>query len=193
MNPQLPVQSVTDLIAAQRESRQAHLRLRGNGTGVHLAGELFKTMAGVDLVHVPYKGSAPALTDLMAGPGPIMFAPSASVIPAVKAGKLRALAVTTARALADRSGRADGGRSRGGGLRSDPWHGLAGPAAMPRELVRRLNAEAAKAAGSGAFRGRMEPLGFEIVTSTPEKMVEMLAADSARWAPVIKAAGVTIN
>jgi tripartite-type tricarboxylate transporter receptor subunit TctC len=194
VSPGFPARSVSELIAAaKRAPGKLSFASSGNGTNIHLVGELFKTMAGVELVHVPYKGSAPALTDLMGGAVAMMFDTIPSAVSHVKSGKLRALGVTGAKRsplFPEVPTLAEAGLP---GFEVVSWYGLAGPPAMPRELVRRLNSEAAKAAGSGAFRSRMEPLGFEIVTSTPEKMVEMLAADSARWAPVIKAAGVTIN
>jgi tripartite-type tricarboxylate transporter receptor subunit TctC len=158
-----------------------------------LVGELFKTMAGVNLVHVPYKGSAPALTDLMGGSVTMMFDTIPSAVSHVKSGKLRALGVTGARRsplFPDVPTIAESGLP---GYEVVSWYGLIAPAGTPREIIGRLNAEAIKAANSQGFRSRMEPLGFEIVTATPEKMADMLRADSARWAAVIKAAGVTIN
>jgi tripartite-type tricarboxylate transporter receptor subunit TctC len=194
VGPGFPARSVADLIAqAKRAPGKLSFASSGNGTNLHLTGELFKSMAGVDLVHVPYKGSAPALTDLMGGAVAMMFDTIPSALAHVKSGKLRALGVTGAKRsplLPEVPTLAEAGLP---GFEVLSWYGLAGPAAMPRELVRRLNAEAAKGAGSSGFRGRMEPLGFDIVTAAPEKMAEMLAADSARWAPLIKAAGITIN
>ena len=194
VGPGFPARSVADLIAqAKRAPGKLSFASSGNGTNLHLSGELFKSMAGVDLVHVPYKGSAPALTDLMGGAVAMMFDTIPSALAHVKSGKLRALGVTGAKrspVLPDVPTIAEAGLP---GFEVVSWYGLIGPAAMRQELVRRLNAEATKAANGKEFRGRMEPLGFDIVTATPEKMAEMLAADSARWAPLIKAAGITIN
>ena len=194
VSPASPARSVQELIAAaKREPGRITFASSGNGTNIHLVGELFKSMAGVDIVHVPYKGSAPALTDLMGGAVAMMFDTIPSAVSHVKSGKLRALGVTGARRsplFPEVPTVAESGLP---GFEVVSWYGLIGPAAMPQELVRRLNAEAARGANGKEFRGRMEPLGFDIVTSTPEKMVEMLNADSARWAPLIKAAGVTIN
>jgi len=145
------------------------------------------------MVHVPYKGSAPALTDLLGGNVTMMFDTIPSAISHVRSGKLRALGVTGAKRsplFPDVPTIAEAGLS---GYQTYAWYGLVGPAGIPREVQARLNAEAVKAANSKAFRSRMEPLGFEIMTGSPEKMAEMLKADMARWAPVIKAAGVTIN
>jgi tripartite-type tricarboxylate transporter receptor subunit TctC len=194
VSPGSPLQSVKDVIdAAKREPGKLTFASSGNGTNLHLTGELFKTMAGIDIVHVPYKGSAPALTDLMGASVAMMFDTIPSAIAHVKSGKLRALAVTGATRsplFPDVPTVAEAGLP---GFEVVSWYGLIGPAGMPQAVVKRLNAEAAKAAGSNAFRGRMEPLGFEVITSTPERMAQMLAADSARWAAVIKAAGVTLN
>jgi tripartite-type tricarboxylate transporter receptor subunit TctC len=194
VGPASALQSMKDVInAAKREPGKITFASSGNGTNLHLTGELFKSMAGVDIVHVPYKGSAPALTDLMGGSVAMMFDTIPSAGSHVKSGKLRALAVTGATRsplFPEVPTVAEAGLP---GFEVVSWYGLIGPAGMPQGVVRRLNAEAAKAAGSNAFRGRMEPLGFEVITATPERMAQMLAADSARWAALIKAAGVTLN
>jgi tripartite-type tricarboxylate transporter receptor subunit TctC len=194
VGPGFPARSVDELIAqAKRAPGKLSFASSGNGTNLHLSGELFKSMAGVDLVHVPYKGSAPALTDLMGGAVTMMFDTIPSALAHVKNGKLRALGVTGAKRsplLPDVPTIAEAGLP---GFEVVSWYGLVGPARLPQEVARRLNAEATKAANGKEFRGRMEPLGFEIVTATPERMAAMLAADSARWAPLIKAAGITIN
>ena len=194
VNPSSSAKSVRELIAAAK-SQPGRLTFAssGNGTNIHLVGELFKSMAGIDMVHVPYKGSAPALTDLLGGSVTMMFDTIPSAISHVRSGKLRALGVTGAKRsplFPDVPTIAEAGLP---GYQAYAWYGLVGPAGMPKEVVARLNAEAVKAANSKAFRRRMEPLGFEITTGSPEKMAEMLKADMARWAPVIKAAGVTIN
>ena len=186
--------SVQEVIAAaKREPGKLTFASSGNGTNIHLVGELFRTMAGIEIVHVPYKGSAPALTDLMGGAVAMMFDTIPSAVAHVKSGKLRALGVTGAKRsplFPDLPTVAEAGLP---GFEVVSWYGLIGPAAMPQEVLRRLNAEASKGASGKEFRARMEPLGFEIVTSSPERMVQMIKADSARWAGVIKAAGVTIN
>jgi tripartite-type tricarboxylate transporter receptor subunit TctC len=194
VNPASPAHSIKHLIAAaKREPGKITFASSGNGTNLHLVGELFKTMAGVELVHVPYKGSAPALTDLMGGAVAMMFDTIPSAAAHVKSGKLRALGVTGAKRsplFPEVPTIAESGLP---GFEVVSWYGLIGPAGIPQDVARRLSTEAVKGANGREFRGRMEPLGFEIVTSTPERMVQMLNADSARWAKVIKAAGVTIN
>jgi tripartite-type tricarboxylate transporter receptor subunit TctC len=194
VSPGSAAKSVQELIgAAKRAPGKLTFASSGNGTNIHLVGELFRSRAGVDIVHVPYKGSAPALTDLMGGSVTMMFDTIPSAVAHVKSGKLRALGVTGNKRSAlfpEVPTIAEAGLP---GFEVLSWYGLIGPAGMPQDVVRRLNAEAAKGATSKDFRARMEPLGFDIVTATPEKMAQMLRADSVRWASVIKAAGVTIN
>jgi tripartite-type tricarboxylate transporter receptor subunit TctC len=194
VNPASPAKSVQDVIeAAKRDPGKLTFASSGNGTNLHLTGELFKSMAAIDIVHVPYKGSAPALTDLMGGNVSMMFDTIPSAVSHIRGGKLRALAVTGDKrspVFPEVPTVAESGLP---GFQVVSWYGLIGPAGMSKELVARLNAEAVKGANSKSFRERLEPLGFDIVTASPARMVEMLQADSARWAPVIKAAGVTIN
>lgn len=194
VNPASPAKSVQDLVAlARKEPGKLTFASSGNGTNIHLVGELFKSMAKIDIVHVPYKGSAPALTDLLGGSVTMMFDTIPSAISHVRSGKLRALGVTGAKRsplFPEIPSIAESGLP---GFEVTSWYGLVAPAATPKEIVARLNAEAVKGAASDEFKRRMEPLGFEIVTGSPERMVQMVKADMARWAPVIKAAGVTIN
>jgi tripartite-type tricarboxylate transporter receptor subunit TctC len=194
VSPSAPAKTLQELIAAARQAPgKLTFASSGNGTNIHLVGELFKAMAGVDIVHVPYKGSAPALADLLGGSVTMMFDTIPSAVGHVKGGKLRALGVTGARRsplFPDVPTIAESGLP---GFEASAWYGLVAPAATPPEIIGRLNAAAVQGANSAEFRGRMEPLGFEIITSTPDKMAELLKADAARWAPVIKKAGVTIN
>ncbi len=194
VNPANPARSAQELIAqAKAQPGKLTYASSGNGTNVHLVGELFRSMAGVDVVHVPYKGSAPALTDMLAGNVTMMFETIPFAITQIKGGKLKALAVTSAKRqplLPDVPTLAESGLA---GFDTIAWYGLIAPAATPRDIVTRLNAEAIKGAQSKEFRDRMEPLGFEIVTGSPERMAEMLRADAARWAPVVKAANVKID
>jgi tripartite-type tricarboxylate transporter receptor subunit TctC len=194
VSPAAPVKSVQDLIAlAKREPGKLTFASSGNGTTVHLVGELFKTMAGVNLNHVPYKGSAPALTDLLGGNVTMMFDTIPSAISQIKSGKLRALGVTGAKRspqFPDVPTIAESGLP---GFDAGAWYGLVAPAAVPQNILKILNTEAVKGANSKEFRDRMEPLGFEIITGTSERMAEMLRADSARWAPVVKASGAKVD
>ena len=194
VHPLASAKSVQELIAqAKAQPGKLTYASSGNGTNVHLVGELFRSMAGVDVVHVPYKGSAPALTDMLAGNVTMMFETIPFAISQIKGGKLRALAVTSAKRSPLMPEIPTLGESGLPGFDTIAWYGLIAPSGTPREIVMKLNAEAIKGANSKDFRERMEPLGFEIVTGTPERMAEMLRADAARWAPVIKAANVRIE
>ena len=185
-----PARSVQELIA-QAKSQPGKLTFAssGNGTNVHLMGELFKTMAGIDIVHVPYKGSAPALTDLLGGSVTMMFDTIPSAVSQIRSGKLRALGVTGAKRsplFPEVPAIAESGLP---GYEASAWYGLVAPAATPKDIVAKLNAESIKGANGKEFRERMAPLGFEVLTGPPERMAEMIKADVARWTPVVKASG----
>lgn len=194
MHPGAPAKTVRELIAlAKSQPGKLTFASSGNGTNIHLVGELFRSMAGIDMVHVPYKGSAPAMTDLLGGQVNMMFETIPAAIAHIKGGKLRALGVTGAKRsplFPEVPTIAEAGLP---GFDAHAWYGLIAPAATPKEIVARLNAEAIKGANAGAFRERMEPLGFEIVTGSPETMAERVTADIARWAPVVRASGAKID
>jgi len=189
-----PANSVQDLVAqARAQPGKLTFASSGNGTNLHLTGELFKMRAGVDLVHVPYKGSGPAMTDLLGGQVQVMFETIPAAISHVRGGKLKALAVTGARRSPLFPQVPTVAESGLPGFEVQSWYGLVAPAATPKDIVARLNAEAVKGANAKAFRDRLEPLGFDIVTGSPERMGEMVKADAARWAPVVKASGARID
>jgi tripartite-type tricarboxylate transporter receptor subunit TctC len=192
--PSAPANTVQELIAqAKAQPGKLTFASSGNGTNIHLAGELFRLRAGIDLVHIPYKGSAPAMTDLLGGQVNLMFETIPAAISQIKSGKLKALGVTGAKRsplFAEVPTIAESGLP---GFEVQSWYGLVAPAATPKDIVARLNAATVKGAGGKEFRERMEPLGFEIVTGTPERMFEMVKADAARWAPVVKASGARID
>ena len=190
VNPAAPAKSVAELVArAKQEAGKLSFASSGNGTNTHLMGELFKTMAGIDIVHVPYKGSAPALIDLLGGSVTMMFDTIPSAITQVRSGKLRALGVTGAKRSALFPEVPTIAESGLPGYEASAWYGLVAPAATAREIILKLNSEAVKGANAKEFRDRMEPLGFEVVTGSPERMSEMIRSDTARWAPVVKASG----
>jgi tripartite-type tricarboxylate transporter receptor subunit TctC len=165
----------------------------GNGTSIHMSGELFKHMTSTNIVHVPYKGSAPAVTDLLGGQVQMMFDNIPSSLPHIKAGKLRALATTGAKrdpALPELPTIAEAGVP---GYESGVWFGLAVPAGTPKDIVARLNAEAVKGTRSPDFVKRMTELGYLIIGSTPEQMAEMTRSEIARWTPVVKASGASVD
>jgi len=194
VNPQVPVHSVADLIAlAKKSPGKLNYASSGAGAAAHLAGELFKTMAGVDLVHVPYKGAQPALTDVIAGQVQVMFATSASVIPFIHAGKLRALAVTTARrspSVPDLPTVSEAGVP---GFEAITWHGVVVPAATPAPLVERLNRDIVAALAQADLRERLTALGAEVRAGTPREFADYIASEIPKWSKVVRDSGARIE
>jgi len=192
--PGFPANSVQELIArAKAQPGRITFASSGNGTNLHLTGEWFKQRAGIDIVHVPYKGSGPAMTDLLGGQVAIMFESVSAATPHLKSGKLKALGISSAARSPLFPSVPTVAEQGMPGFEVQSWYGLVAPAATPREVVMKLNAEAVKGANSREFRDRMEPLGFEIVTGTPERMLERVNADVARWGPVVKASGAKVD
>ncbi len=189
-NPGFKVSSVKDLIQqAKAAPGKITYASSGSGTSIHMSGELFKFMTGVDLLHIPYKGSAPAVTDLIGGQVNVMFDNIPSSLPHIKSGKLRAIATTGAKrdpALPDLPTIAESGVP---GYDAGVWFGFSVPAGTPREIVMKLNAESVKATQTPDFQKRMKDLGYLIIPGTPEQMGEMLKMEVARWTPVVKASG----
>ena len=190
VNPGLPATSVRELIAlAKSKPGRLNYASSGSGAAAHLAGELFKAMTGVDMVHVPYKGAQPALTDVIAGQAQLMFATSASVIPYIKAGRLRALAVTTAQRSASIPELPTVAEAGVPGFEAITWHGVVVPAATAAALVERLNREIVAALGERDLRERLESLGAEVAAGTPREFAEYIAREIPKWAKVVKDSG----
>ena len=189
-NPGFKVSSVKDLIAqAKAAPGKITYASSGSGTSIHMSGELFKHMTGVDMLHIPYKGSAPAVTDLIGGQVNVMFDNIPSSLPHIKSGKLRGIATTGSKRdpkLPELPTIAESGVP---GYEAGVWFGLSVPAATPKDIVAKLNAEGQKAARAPEFVKRMEDLGYLIIPGTAEHMGEMLKAEVARWTPVVKASG----
>jgi tripartite-type tricarboxylate transporter receptor subunit TctC len=188
--PSLPAKNIRELIAlARAQPGKLTYASFGIGSSAHLAGELFKIMAGVDLLHIPYKGGQPAIADLLAGQVSIYIPVLPSVVQLAKAGRLRLLAVTGARrssAMPDVPTVAESGLP---GFEASNWFGLMLPAGTPQEIVSRLNAETLKAMQSADLRGKLDALGFEIHTGTPQEFVALLRSETEKWGKVIKASG----
>jgi len=184
-----PAKDAKDVIAlAKAQPGKLDFAIGGLGTSIHMAGELFKMMAGIDAVNVPYKGSSPALADVMGGQVKLMFAPVINAVPQVKAGKVKALGVTSPQripALPDVPPIADAVP----GYESAAYFGLLGPAGLPKDVLAKLHASAAKAAQSPELRKRLEPDGSRVVGGTPEEFAAFLAADVEKWRRVVKATG----
>lgn len=190
VHPSVPAHTVTELIAyAKAHPGQLNYASTGAGVAAHLSAELFKAMAGVDMVHVPYKGAQPALTDVIAGQCQLMFATSASVIPYIKAGRLRALAVTTASrspSLPDLPTVSEAGVP---GFESITWHGVVVPSATPSSTVDRLNRAINAALREKDLSERLAALGAEVSPGTPRDFAAYIAREIPKWAKVVKDSG----
>jgi len=194
VHPTLPVRSVKELIAFLRaRPGQVTYSSAGIGSSGHLAGALFDTLTGTKMVHVPYKGNALALSDLLGGQVFLNFATTASVMAHVKSGRLRALATTgatRAAALADLPTVAEGGVA---GYETGLWYAFVGPAAIPQEIVQRLNTEIVAVLKAADVRERLMSVGVEPRPSTPEELARLIASDIKRWATVIERTGVELQ
>ena len=188
--PGLSVFSVKELIAtAKANPGKLNYASSGAGAAAHLAGELFKAMAGVDIVHVPYKGAQPALTDVLAGQVQLMFATSASVIPYVKAGRLRALAVTTAQRSASVPELPTVSEAGVPGFEATTWHGVVVPSLTSRFIIEKLNREIVDALEEKDLKERLNNLGAEILTGSPQDFSSYIAREIPKWAKVVKDSG----
>ena len=194
VNPAVKANSVKELIAlARAQPGKLAYASSGAGSSIHMSGEMFNHRLGLDITHIPYKGSGPAVTDLMGGQVQMMFDNIPSSISHIRSGKLRALATTGAKraaALPDLPTIAEAGVP---GYESGAWFGLAVPAGTPREIIDRLNAEGQKATKSPEFVKRMSDLGYEIVGGTPVQMSEMIQDEIKRWGPIVKASGAKVD
>ncbi|MES2563736.1 MAG: tripartite tricarboxylate transporter substrate binding protein [Pseudomonadota bacterium] len=191
VHPSLPVKNIRELIAHVR-ARPGQLNFSSSGAGgsQHLAGELLKGMTRIDMTHVPYKGSPPALVDLLAGRVPIMSSTMPPVLPHLHTGKVRALAVTSTRrspALPDVPTVAESGVP---GYEAIAWQGVLAPAGTPRTIVSRLNLELVKVMKQADMVARLGEQGFETVASTPEWFSAYIKSEISKWSAVIKTAGL---
>ena len=187
-----PAHSVTDFIAyAKANKGKITFASSGHGTSVHLSGELFKRMAGVEMLHVPYRGAGPAFGDLIPGRVDVMFNNIGAVLPMIQGGQLRGLAVTTAKrtpAAPELPPIAEAGVP---GFDVSSWYGFFAPAKTPTEIIRKLNADTVAALSDPATRQKLETLGVVVRGSTPAELAALLKAEMNKWGPVIKDAGIT--
>ena len=190
-NPQVQASNVRELIALAR-ANPGKLSFGSSGTGAasHLSAELFKSMAKVDLLHVPYKGTGQAVTDLLAGQVDLLFAPSQAVIQHVRAGKLKALATTGARRSETLPGLPTVAESGLPGYEAVGWFGLLAPAATPKPVVDKLSADANRALTDQEVRSRMQALGADPSGNTPEEFARFIREDQAKWAKLMREAGI---
>jgi tripartite-type tricarboxylate transporter receptor subunit TctC len=194
VNPQMPVRSMAELIAyAKANPGKVNYASSGHGAAAHLAAELFKAEAKIDIVHVPYKGAAPALQDVIAGHVQIMFATAASVVPHIQSGQVRALAVTQIKRTAvfpdlptiDELGLK--------GFDATTWHGLVAPSKAPKEVIATLHRATVAALNDARVRKQLGDLGVDIAGSTPEEFAAYIKAEIPKWTAIVKASGATLE
>ena len=194
VHPSVPVKTVKELIDyAKANPGKLNYASSGSGTSIHLSAELFKTLAGVDMVHIPYKGSAPAITDLLAGQVQLMFDNLPSSLAHVKAGKLRAIAVTTAKrspALPEVPTIAEAGLPA---YEASSWFGLHAPARTPKDIISKIYGTVSKALQSKEMAERLSSQVAEAVGNTPEAFTEFVREEIQKWAKVVKASGARVD
>lgn len=194
VHPSVPAKSVRELIALAKTRRGAlTYASAGIGSSNHLSGELFRTMAGVDIVHVPYKGGGAAVTDLLAGQISMYFGTTPSTMPHVRTGRLRALGVTTARrtpAAPDVPTIAESGLP---GYEQSAWHGLLAPAGTPEAIITKLHAEVVRALRSPDVAERFAVQGIDVIGSSPAEFAAFIRQDLAKYEKLVKTANIRID
>jgi len=194
VHPSLPVKSVKELIAfAKPRPDEILFSSSGSGSGQHLAMELLNRMAGLQLVHIPYKGTAPSILDLVAGRVSITSASAISTMPHVRAGKLRALAVSSAKrspSVPELPTVAEAGVP---GFAVDQWYGLFAPAGTPKEIVAKLYGEIAKAVTQADTKERLLAMGLDPVGMPPNEFTEYLKTETVKWGKLVRDAGIRVN
>ena len=194
INPEVPARSLKELIAlAQAQPGKINFASSGYGAAAHLAGELFKSEAKIDIVHVPYKGAAPALQDVIAGHDQMMFATAASVIGHIEGGRVRALAVTTPKrtqVLPDLPTMDEAGLK---GFDASTWHGLVAPAGAPPQVIATLHDAAVKALHDPDVQASLGKLGVDIVGNMPQEFQAYIKSEIPKWTAIVKASGATLD
>lgn len=194
VNPEVPAQNVREFIEyAKARPGKVNFASSGSGTTIHMSGELFKMLTGVDLVHVPYKGSAQAIVDLISGQVSVMFDNLPASMPHIRSGKLRALAITTATrypGLPDLPTVAESGVP---GYESSAWFGIMMPAGVPRDIVARINAEVNKILVLPDVRERLDQQGAIPRPMSPEQFGAMIQSEIVKWGKVVKASGARVE
>ena len=194
VNPEVPAKNVKELVALLKANPGKYtFASSGNGTSQHLSGELFKSMAGVDMQHIPYKGSPPALQDVVGGQVTMTFDNITTAWPLAKAGKLRALAVTTAKRspiAPDVPTLAESGLA---GYEVGSWQGVFAPAGTPPDVVKRLNTEIVKIINMPDVRAKLEALGAEPVGNSSDEFATIVKSEVAKWAKVVKESGAHVD
>jgi tripartite-type tricarboxylate transporter receptor subunit TctC len=190
-HPSAPVKTLQDVIAfARAKPGQLSYASAGLATGTHMTAELLKFMTGIDILHVPYKGGGPAMTAAIGGQTQLIVATSVGLLTHVRAGRLRAIAVTSAQRSAAAPDIPTFAESGVPGYEHEPWNGMFGPAGMPKPVLAKVNAEVARILHSPEVKKVFERDGADIVGSTPEQFGIVLKAEIAKWTKVAKAAGI---
>ncbi len=190
VEPSVPAASVRELVAlAKAKPGQLTMASSGNGTVFHLTGELFKEAAGINILHVPFKGGAPAVAALLGGQVSMTFETSVTLLPHIRSGKIRALGVASAKRIALLPDVPTLGESGFPGILSENWYGLYAPAGTPKEIIARLYADLDRAIHSPDVREKLAQQGAEIRENTPEQTAAFVRAEMAKWAKVIKDSG----
>jgi tripartite-type tricarboxylate transporter receptor subunit TctC len=193
VNPNVPAKTVAEFIAyAKANPGKINMASSGNGTSVHLSGEMFKAMTGVDMQHVPYRGSAPAMTDLIAGQVQVIFDNMPSVLQHIKAGTLRALAVTTAARspeLPDVPTVAETVKD----YEASAWFGMGAPKATPADIIAVLNKAVNEILAEPAMKQRLAELGGVAIVATPAEFGAVVQAETDKWEKVVKFAGAKVE
>lgn len=193
-HPSVPAKTVRELIAlAKAQPGKLNYSSSGVGSTGHLSAELFKAMAGIDVVHIPYSAAAPIHTDLLSGQVQMVFAVVATALPPIKSGKLRPLGISSPKRFAlvpDIPTIAESGVP---GYQSDSWYGLVVPARTPQTVVSKLSAETRRILQLPEVKERMSALGIELVDSTPEQFAQFIKSEISRWGRAVKASGVRIE
>jgi tripartite-type tricarboxylate transporter receptor subunit TctC len=194
VHPSVPAKNLAELIAyVKAQNGKAQFASSGNGTPQHLTAELFRSTAKLDMVHVPYKGSAPAITDLIGGHVPIMFDSAIAILPHIKSGKVRAIAITSAKRSAILPDVPTFDESGMKGFESYAWYGFFAPAKTPKDVVAKLNAAAIKVMKQPEWQKILADTGSEYVGDTPEQFTAFTRAEAAKWAKVVKDSGATVD
>ena len=194
VHPSFPPRNVKEVIELVRKYPGKYTYASsGNGTSIHMSGAMFTFLTKTEIVHIPYKGSSPAVTDLLAGQTQMMFDNIPSSLPHIKAGKLIALATTGAKrdpALPDVPTMQEAGVA---GYESGVWFGLMVPAATPKDVIAKLNQAAVEATKAPEFVKRMHDLGYNVMAGSPEDMTRMIQEELKRWGPIVKASGAKVD
>jgi tripartite-type tricarboxylate transporter receptor subunit TctC len=194
VHPSQPVNAIADLVAlAKRMPGQLNFGSAGAGTPGHLTGELFKSAAGINLQHIPYRGSAPAVTDLIAGQLPIMFDPLQSVLSNVQGGRLRAIAISSRARSPTLPNVPTIAESGYGGFETTAWWGVFAPAKLPADMAQALGSDIERIVRGEAFRGTLEPLGVLPTVLTGRAFAEFQAGELTKWGKAVRESGATAD